>query len=344
MIKKELYGIHPDGIPVHLFRIQNKWGEYVELLDYGASIHRIVIRDRSGQLSDVVLGAANAKDLGQFTLEGVSIGRCANRIRDAKCTLDGTTVYLEKGRDGHCLHSGSANYGRQHFEAGIIDDSNVQFYICDKGKCGFNCDAHTWIAFGFDEMHCLRITYDITPSATTVLSPTNHAFFNLGCSDARDHLLKLCAEQYAPKGSDGIPDGDIRSVSETPLDFRSARTLREALDTAENGFFLNDHHSYDDNLILSGSGYRYVGALYSSETGRKMDVFTDMPSIVLFTFDSDRPINGKDGAVYSGFKSVSLETQFVTNAVNCSQYQSPVFHKGESLHSKTEYRFLIDSI
>lgn len=340
MIEKELFGNLVDGTAVILYRIINSFGEYVELLDYGASIHSVCVFNKNGELGDVVLGARCAQDLADFTLEGYTVGRCANRIANASFEVEGRKIQLEAGRGGHCLHSGSGNYAHKHFTAEAdSSDNKVVFMYHDKGEGGFGCTAEVQIIFSFDDTHCLSIEYIIIPDGTTVISPTNHAFFNLGCEDSRDHVLQIDADYYAVKSENGIPEGKVAAVEGTPLDFITPQIIRNNLERGNEVFFAGQSRAFDDNLILRGDGFRKVAMLYSPQSGRTMQVYTDMPSMVLFTFGAERCINGKGMDVYSGFRSVCLETQYVTNAVNCNNFESPVFHKGEIMKSKTIYQF-----
>ena len=75
--------------------IKNKKEEYVELLDFGATIHSINVLDKKGNIGDVVLGINKASDLEKNSFAGITIGRCANRIEYGKCVIDGKEIYLE---------------------------------------------------------------------------------------------------------------------------------------------------------------------------------------------------------------------------------------------------------
>lgn len=70
-----------------------------------------------------------------------------------------------------------------------------------------------------------------------------------------------------------------------------------------------------------------------------MQMFTDMPCLVLFCNGGRAPEVGKHGQIYQGFCAVCLESGFVPNAVNCAGYDSPVFRKGERLIAHTTYQF-----
>ena len=124
MIEKKLWGSLPDGREISLYRLTNKWGEYAEFLDYGASLHSLYLLDGAGKLGDVVLGVEGPQGLQGSTTEGATVGRCASRIADGRFVIDGKVFELEKGSGGHCLHSGSSNFARQLFQARLEEEEN----------------------------------------------------------------------------------------------------------------------------------------------------------------------------------------------------------------------------
>lgn len=340
MIIKKLFGTRKNGVRVFIYRITNRFGEYVEILDYGAAVHSVCVRDASGDIGDVVLGVPYADALDDFNLEGVIVGRCAGRIADAKFVLNGKEYKLDAGRGGHCLHSGSGNYGMRMFEVCADETDNSIILTChDNGEGGFESEADVMIRYQFGDDSVLHLEYRIVPTQDTVIAPTSHIYFNLGLGDAREQILQIPASRYAGKDSRGLPDGSVCSVEGTPFDFRKAVTLREAAGRDIEGKFLGEHASYDDILLPDGEGYREAAHLFNAGTGRRMTVYTDMPAVVLFTFGADREIPGKYGENYHGFRSVCLETGHVPNAVNCPQLPSPVCRGGELFYSHTAYAF-----
>ena len=338
MIQTEIWD-KIDEKDVYLFRIFNRHGEYVELLSYGASLHSVCVKDRKGNLADVVLGAENAEDLqAGFTGEGVVVGRCANRIADGRCVIGGKTVVLEQNQKGNCLHSGCDHYGQKHFRFEVDESENtVHFYHTDEGKCGFNTRVNVHISYHFDDNHRLSVRYDLDPEEETVLSPTNHAYFNLDGGDVRELCLFMDADFYLPKTEKGLPEGGILPVKGTVFDFRESIRIGDAMarfDTVKG---------YDDHFLLNGEGMRRVATLRSEKSGRVLNVYTDMPSITMYASGVGRAYRGKNGRTYEGYPFVCLETQFPTNAVNCPQYASPVFGAHERLISETVFEFVTDA-
>ena len=339
MIEKKLWGSLPDGREISLYRLTNKWGEYAEFLDYGASLHSLYLLDGEGKLGDVVLGVEGPQGLQGSTTEGATVGRCASRIADGRFVIDGKVFELERGSGGHCLHSGSSNFARQLFQARLEEEENkITFLLRDLGSCGYECAVEAEVSFTFDDEHRLIIEYCMTPEGDTVLSPTNHAYFNLGCQDARDHLLTIHGSSCAAKSERGLPEGEIKSVKDTPLDFTGRRSIGQAMESGSVDL-VKGAPGYDESYIIDGTGFREAAQLYCPQSGRYMKVETDMPCLVLFVskFSEQKP--GKAGRIYEGYASVCLETEYVPNAVNCTAFEKPVFHAGQVMRSRTVYAF-----
>lgn len=341
MVEKTFYCQLKDGREVYRYRIQNSYGEYVDLLDYGASIQAIVVRDKEGTLGDVVLGAEPER-LEECTYVGGTIGRCANRIAHGRYEVDGKSYQLEQNLFGHFLHGASGNYAHKLFAGEIQEEKNrviLRYHDCGEG--GFDCEADAAFAFSFDDEGRLELELQMEGEDTTVFNPTNHAYFNLSDGgDLRDHTLWIASDRRVSRQEGGLPDGGSINVLGSPADFTKERTIREAMLADSEGYFTRELPAYDEFYLLNGRNYVHAATLSCPENGRVMKVFTDMPCLILFTTGDRKAETGKRGRIYEGYCAVCLETGFVPNAVNCPQYDSPVFRKGERLTARTIYQFL----
>lgn len=339
MITKTQFGSFKDGRKISLYTISNSFGESVGLLDYGAAVHSVKVRSRDGQIGDVVLGVEKAEELLAYSFEGVTIGRCANRIAQGRYGWKGKTYQLEQNRNGHFFHGASGNYAHQMFHAKYCEDGDsIVFGLRDTGKGGFDCEADVRITFSFDDSHRLTICYEITPDGDTIVSPTNHAYFNLsGQSDVRDHLLRIYAGRTAVKDAEGIPRGEVRNVRCTGMDFRELRSIREAMGQ-ERRTVDAELLTYDEYYLLE-SQKSPAAELFAPDTGRVMRVFTDMPGLILFTPYVKEARKGKYGEVYQGYCAICLETQHIPNAVNCAGFLKPTVLAHQTFCSKTSYEF-----
>ena len=345
MVKKEYFSRLSDGREVYLYRISNSSGDYVDVLDYGVTLYRVMMPDRNGVPGDCVLGMPDPSAVETFPFSGSVVGRCANRIAYGKCTVNGKKLELECSQRGHYLHGGSGNYQHKLF-AGVPDEAGnaVNVGYEDTGEGGFGDRVAVNVRVSLDDYRRLMFEYTMTPEADTLLNPTCHAYFNLGGKgeSVLNHILTVNAAEYAVKGELEMPEGDIAGVGGTPLDFIKPHPLSASLCREDAAEFFGERISIDDTFLLDKNGYGIAASLYDPASGRKMRVYTDMPSLIVFTIGLKRPMPGKYGLIYEGYASVCLETQYVPNAVNCSNFDKPVFLAGESLHSRTVYAFDIE--
>ena len=106
-ISKRYFGTMVDGTAVYCWRIANDAGLAAELLDYGATIRSIVVPDKNGMLTDVVLGYDTLEEYVQNGgCFGGTVGRFANRIGGACFELNGKTYQLFANNGANHLHGG----------------------------------------------------------------------------------------------------------------------------------------------------------------------------------------------------------------------------------------------
>lgn len=339
MVNKKLFGMLPDGRAVHVFTITNSLGEYVQLLDFGATIHSVVVLDRAGSLGDVVLGAPDAPGIESCSYMGGTIGRYSGKVPGGKYTLDGVTYQLEQNLGEDFCHGASGNYARKLFEGSCVGEDQVVFTLRDTGEGGFGNCMDVVVRFTFGDDHCLKLSMDMTAEETTVVSPTNHVYFNLSGEDARDLALRVTAAHCTGKSPVGAADGTIQAVAGTPADFLEARTLRSAMES-DPGYFTQQPAGYDTYYIFENSGMELKAELSCAENGRRLQVWSDAPGMVLYTPVGRAPEPGKDGKCYgSGYTGVCLQPGNIPNAANCPAYASPVCEKGSTYQLNISYAF-----
>ena len=80
MITSRPFGALSDGTAVTCYRLSVPSGAYVDILDYGATVQSLVVPDRNGQLTDVILGYPDAigYETGTFYF-GATVGRNKKR-------------------------------------------------------------------------------------------------------------------------------------------------------------------------------------------------------------------------------------------------------------------------
>ncbi len=341
MITSDIYGKLEDGREVRRFTLANKKGEYVQIIEYGAIIHSVVVLDRNGQLGDVVLGCESGERIESFGRSGRVVGRCANRIKRGRFTIGDRKYQLQCNEKKNFLHGAADDYGKKLW-TGHIDGESVVLKYYDSDTVGFGCDVAAQVRYSFDDMSRLTIEYEFTAYGDTVLNPTNHVYFDLTeTGDIRDHDLWIGASNRATRDSEAIPCGGLTPVKGTPADFTYLRCVRDAINSDDGSYFpMKRNPIYDEFYVLDKqeSG-KPVADLYAYNKGRGMRTYTDMPSLVLYTDPGKKKETGKGGRELGPYCGICLETGFVPNAVNVPEFTSPVFPMGASLKSTTVYEF-----
>ncbi|MDY6323871.1 MAG: aldose epimerase family protein [Catonella sp.] len=346
VVTKE-FGKTKDGTVVHLYTIKNRNGMELVVSDYGAVIQSIRVPDKDGKPVDVVLGyddvkgyEDNAESLGSF------VGRNANRIKDAKVTIDGKVYELEKNDGENNLHSGSDRSHYKVYEAETMEDvdmASVEFsrlFPDMEQKLPGNTDFT--VTYSLTENNEVILEYFAVSDKATVINPTNHSYFNLngeGNGDILDNIMTIYSDAFTPTDDHLIPTGEIRDVTGTPLDFRTAKPVGR--DINEDYLPLKQAGGYDHNFVLKTRDGESVkcAELVSPKTGIKMEVFTDLPGMQVYSGNFLENKKGKGGKIYNKRDGICFETQFFPNACNEPEFKSPILPAGKEFESATIYKF-----
>src|SRR6185295_15868623 len=112
-IEKRDFGKLPDGTPVFEYTLTNAKNMSVGVINYGGIITSIKVPDRDGKIDNVVLGFRDIDSyVGKNPYFGVIAGRYANRIANAKFTLDGKEYALAANNGPNSLHGGVKGFDK----------------------------------------------------------------------------------------------------------------------------------------------------------------------------------------------------------------------------------------
>ena len=88
----------------------------VKVTNYGASLTFVSAPDKEGVFAPVVLGLDGLRYyLGRQPKLGATVGRYANRIRNAELVLNDRVYYLDKNNKGHSIHGGVKGFHTRVF-------------------------------------------------------------------------------------------------------------------------------------------------------------------------------------------------------------------------------------
>ncbi len=346
---KELFGHLADGREVFGFTIKNTNGLRAKILTFGGRLCELFVPDRNGVLADVIGGYDELSFYEhQGDDQGALIGRVGNRIARGKFSLDGKEYTLECNNGENHLHGGFDGFQKKLWEVVAECDNSLTLRLFSPdGEEGYPSDLTVEVTYLLTEENGLRISYRAESDRATPLNLTNHAYFNLGGYDAgeiRPLRLWLDADTYLPTDAGLIPTGEIRSVSGTPFDFRVPKSICEGIDLPDDDLLTAG--GYDHCLNFTGGATEVPvlrGELYDPASGRVMEIYTDAPSVQLysgnFLGDGTRPFKG--GVEQRKQSLLCLETQRMPDSVNHPHFTDTVLREGEVFVSTTEYRFSV---
>lgn len=334
-----------DGGECTLYTLTNAGGASFSVTDYGASLVSLLVPDKNGELTDVVLGFDSAEEYESGTnYFGAVIGRYANRISNAGFTLNGEKYTLAVNNSGgHTLHGGIKNYAFKRWNAELKDNGILFSLLSPDGDEGFPGNLTVTAEYTWTDDNILTLTYTGISDADTVCNITNHSYFNLAGhtgESAAKQLLMLNADYYTPADENLIPTGEVLSVANTPFDFRIPKQIEK--DIGEDNIQLHNGGGYDMNFVLNKTErgkLESFGTLMSITSGIRMDVATTQPACQIYSDNGDTPRKGKGGAVYGKHAGIAVETQHFPDSIAKTFFPTPILKAGEKYEEVTIFAF-----
>ena len=338
-----------------LYTLTNANGMEVCITNYGGRVVSLVVPDRDGKPTDVVLGYDNvaqyADTLNSPSDYGSSVGRYANRIAGGKFTLDGTEYQLKQNDGPNCLHGGgTTGWMNQVYDAEQIGDSVLKLTIvAADGENGFPGNVTATTTYTLKADNTLDMVWEATTDQPTIINQTNHNYYNLNGDFNQvgtDMILYLNADNFTPSDALYIPTGEIRSVEGTVFDFRTPHAISEAIG-ADFDQVQNANGGIDHNFCLNTAGddTQVCASLYSPKTGIFLEMFTNEPGVQCYTGNfqgiGNEPNIAHKGGKYPQYVSVCLESQKYPDSPNKPEWAQPVLRPGEKYYSHAAYRFSV---
>jgi aldose 1-epimerase len=347
-VTRDIFGHLPDGTAVERICLRTADGIEARVITWGAALQALLVPDRKGDIADVVLGF---DDLAGYTVRGryfgATVGRYANRIAGAGFDLDGTHIALAANEAPNALHGGVEGFCRKIWTIVATEDSpapsvTLALHSPD-GDEGYPGALDVRASYRISGPGELTIDYTAGTSRPTVVSLTNHSFFNLDGAavggDILDHRLSLAADAFLAIDEHRIPQrGASRDVAGSPFDFRDAHPIGARIRDADEQ--LQRGRGYDHNFCLSGSGLRLAATLQTPRSGRIMELHTDQPGLQFYSGNYlDGSVTGKDGRPHRQFDALCLEPQNWPDAPNRPDFPSARLDPGTTYRNQTLYRF-----
>ncbi len=349
MIKKELFGKLPCGCEVYSYTLSNDSITSACILNYGGILKNIWVADKKGVKADVICGFDNINGyLTSGGYQGALIGRIGNRIGGAKFTLEGKEYNLYKNDGNNSLHGGKDGFNAKIWNV-IEADSDTEpslilTYTSPDGEENYPGTLTVKVTYTLSKNGALTIHYEAETDKTTIVSLTNHSYFNLAGYEAGpvDNLvLQLDCDKINSLDNELIPDGKLIDVEGTPYDFRKAKNVGAGF--GADYPMMKEFGGYDNNFIFTNQNGKYIkrGSLEDPKSGRKLDLYTDQPCVQVYTANM---INANDPAFKNDVKqythcAVCLETQSMPDSINHPGFTNTVLKPGEKYDTTTTFAF-----
>lgn len=345
-VEERLFGRTAEGQAVRLFTLRNASGMTAGVMEHGATITGLRVPDRDGRLASVVLGADSLDAyLRGYSAAGAVMGRVANRIANARFTLDGREFRVTANAGPHQLHGGRNGFGRKVWRGETVPAgpgaAAVRFSLrSPDGEEGFPGTLDVTVTYTLSDDNTLRLDYTAVTDKPTPVNLTNHAYFNLaGAGDVWGHLVWIAADRITAADAELIPTGAFAPVAGTPLDFTAPAAIGARIEA-----LVPTTRGYDHNFALRNGGQSFARAAwcYEPSSGRLMEVYTDQPGLQLYTgkrvFRDGKSVAA---APEQRHNTVCFETQHFPDSVNQPHFPSVILRPGKTFRSATAFRFSV---
>ena len=329
-MEKKLFGKLPSGEEIYLYTLSTDEAK-VNIMTRGATIVNFVVDG-----IDIVGGFDTLETyLEDTSHQGAIIGRVANRVAQAKFTMDGKVYTLPNNDHGNCLHGGDG-FDHKVWEVTEYSDTKIVLtYTSKDGEEGFPAELFVKVTYELSGSSLL-IDYEAIPDGKTPIALTNHAYFNLDGigGTIEDHTAVIYADTYTEVDDNLIPNGERPLVEGTPFDFKTPHKIGERCDDKFIG--------YDHNFILAT---KLSDTLFGKELplacdvkGKKLGlkVYTDQPGVQFYigNFLGNGPaFRGNTKQVFHG--AFCLETQTEPDCIN---HGIGFYDKGETYTHSVVYK------
>jgi len=344
-----------DGETVDLYTLTNAAGMEVKIMTYGGIVQSIRVPDRDGEMANVALGFATLDEYVEGNpYFGCITGRYANRIAEGKFTLEGQEYQLAINNDLNHLHGGEKGFDKYVWAAEEVVSSAdggvgvTLSRVSPDGEENYPGALTVAVTYTLTENNELRIDYEATTDAPTIVNLTNHSYFNLGgegTGSMYDHELQLNASTFTPVDETLIPTGELAPVAGTAFDFTMPHAIGERIREGEEQIVIG--RGYDHNFVLDrpspdDTSLIVAAMVTDPESGRTMEVSTTEPGIQFYSGNFlDATIAGPSGVTYRQGDGFALETQHYPDSPNQPEFPTTELRPGETYSTTTVYAFSV---
>lgn len=246
-------------------------------------------------------------------LFGKTVSRFIGRI-PSKGEINGVPYSLEEFEPGMCLHGGyEKSMIFRNYEATMEEDDEnvgVRFSLLSPdGDCGFPGNLKVNVTYSLNkDLNILAIRYDAISDKDTLISLSNHMYWNLSGRDSvDDSTLLVKAGRYGTfrPGSKLISD-----VSDVPdyLDFTKPSLLKDKLDAIEKA--LPDIQTLDHSYLFDMVQIQEPQVVLSNDRC-SVECFTDFDACNFYVDSTLVPVDfvNNPNLIHHRRRGIAIEPQ-----------------------------------
>lgn len=347
-LKKSDFQKNINGKSTDLFILANDNGAEIAVTNYGGAILAIMMPDKNGNYANVIQGHDTIENVINSPEPFLStlIGRYGNRIAKGKFQLAGKEYTLTINNGPNSLHGGPTGFHARVWDAEQTSKQSITLrYLSEDGEERFPGNLNVTVVYTLTNQNELVITYAANTDKTTLVNLTHHAFFNLAgianpTPTVENNIVTINADFYTPIDEVSIPTGEIATVENTPMDFRTPHTIGSRINDAfeQLKFGAGYDHCYVLNKREAGS-LTFAAECIEPESGRTLEVYTTEPGVQLYTANWHNGFTGWHGATFPARSAICFEAQHFPDTPNKGYFPSAVLTPENTYHQTTVYKF-----
>ena len=269
------------GITFLKFRRED--GFSVTFTDLGASVYEIIFDNKLMNLVPESLNDFKRKDV----YHGKTIGRMANRIKNAEIVVDNITYKLDPNEKGNTLHGGRSALSTKYFDYSIgtsLDCVALEFkYESKHLEAGFPetllFKVYYFLSTKLDDTYFM-VTHFVKTERDTPIRLTNHTYFTLGENNIDNLELSMSINSYLRTDEDLIPIENIHKKGK--FEYQGERGVNALY---KDDFPLKKRCDIDNYFFIrkmNQKGVQYK-CLFLSSKKYLMFLETDYPGVQIYT-------------------------------------------------------------
>ncbi len=336
------------NLDIHIIEIKNSNNYKIKFFTYGGYMHEVHIPSYSdpSQQEDVLLGYGSLKDIidadGYFNS---IIGRVCNRIGKSRFTLNNKEYQLYPNTQPDHLHGGKEGFNKKIWNLDNIKKEGNYVkctlnYLSSHLEENYPGNLHCKTTYELNDNNEIIIIFEAFTDRDTIVNLTNHNYWNFhGHKDfyqnISDHYVRIDSNFICENDENSIPTGKILNVNNTKYDLTKHYLIQDS--------FLHAGGIDNNYSLVDNKNKRPVAQIYSNKTGMGVEYSTNQKGIQFYTGNMmNEKYNGKYNKHYGVQYGICLETQNFPDAINHSNFPSPILKVGETYKSFTKIKLRND--